>query len=573
MNQIPNELVQQIEQTLSNSGIQESRLVEPLKAVFERCSKEHSDFLPLIREIETYNESHFQIGMDELSGTASYHVINGQLGQKPKRNDKYYSAVSTSMFNVAAAALTSYTVPAQEYSVKYKIKGIRLEETQYPDEVKNTLDTAGNIVCDMFLSRDTNVHDNLYTMYKDYIKYGICAVQDIFIDDKYYMMPMNFRHFIFDVDKLTNKVNIIFHKRAPTYRDQFKVEYDVWVDNPIRYPGLDIPEDMIQQMGGFLPPCLYLRTDSDFKILSTQILEFMPIRIPRFFSIPGYKYGFGYGQELLNETKLLQEYMAKKQQLTLAALDPPLLVNRSLDEFTHVQDGMDEKTFLKKLMEGDTFFTNSIDMGAGTNQPFIMPIRTQDYQEVQTAGELIPTIIETIKDVMMLQQYMLPETPNMTAKEVAVRADQKLQMLTPVITGALHECVEPAIANITKVIMRNPQIQAILAPYNLQLIIDQKTKFNELHDKIEANNLLESLQAIMMAAQIDQTVLDNFDIHAMTRRIAASLGTNQKFIRAMEQVAEIQEQRAKAQKEAQEMQQSGAMLESLTEGNKRAKNQ
>lgn len=452
-----------------------------------------------------------------------------------------------------ASGILSYVVPLPEYNVQYEFMGNIPDEGMTPTPVKKAMVNLGKKVCQMFLDSSSGVHIHLLSAIKDLLRYGQCVIFDRFHNGQYMMQHMDLRDYVFEVDPHTNEVCIIFRKQYA----QTGITYTVWVK---RKEWLFPP-----QSADDVAPYLQLELDERFQIKQAQPMFIMPIRVCRLFSIPNYKFGFGYGQSIINEAHMLQKYADIRAVTAMKSMKPPLEVYSA--NYKDVKDPNTGKTMIQAIMDSDAITRNpNVPMGT----PLAAPILTQDPNAIMGADQYMALIQARVEQTLMVSQYLLPQQPNMSAREVSVRAEQKLQLLTPVMSAVMNECVEPTIANITTHETMSNNLEAlVLNQYRQQLMqqtggminlqLKHQTKFDRLRGLAEYNTGEDALNALMQGAQVSPGVIVGVDVEKLTTDRIKNTGVRQDIIRSDEEKAQI----LQAQQEAAEEQQSQQMMQQV----------
>lgn len=532
--------------------------------IYERCLQEYRKEAAIWDEIQSTTEVRIrQFAPDSVSYVAKNQADSSRFfdinraGSKATLNTNKGSFCNyvESLFNTVASGILSYVVPLPEYNVQYDFVGNIPDERITPTPVKEAMVNLGKKVCQIFLDSNSGVHIHLLSAIKDLIRYGQCIIYDRLNGDDYMMQHMDLRDYVFDTDPFTNEVNIIFRKMYTTGRNN---QYYVWLKR-----GADLfppqgPEDTA--------PYLNLVLDSRFKIKQVQPLFIMPIRVCRLFNIPNYKFGYGYGQSIINEAQIMQKYTDIRAIAAMRAIKPPMEVFTS--NYKDTTDPNTGKTMIEAIMECDAITRNpNVPIG----MPLAAPIITHDPNSVMSTDQYMALIQSRIENTLMVSQYLLPQQPNMSAREVSVRAEQKLQLLTPVMSAVMNECVEPTISNLTTKQMMSQNMSAmILNNYRMQLMqetggmvniqLRHQTKFDRLRGLAEYNTGEDALNALVQGAQIDPNVMIGVDVDKLTTDRIKNTGVRQDVIRSEQEKAEIMAAQQEAQKEQQNQQMVAQVL-------------
>jgi hypothetical protein len=155
----------------------------------------------------------------------------------------------------------------------------------------------------------------------------------------------------------------------------------------------------------------------------------------------------------------------------------------------------------------------------------------------------------------------------MTATEVDVRQEEKLQMLGPVIERLEHELLNPLIGRVYMILQRrglipNPpeelQGKAVKIEYISMLALAQKAS------SMGAINQMMALIAGL--AGLSPEVIDKLDADEVLDQFVKLSAIPAVLIRQDEQVAAIREQRRSQQEQAQAMMQAQALAQAAKSG-------
>lgn len=174
-------------------------------------------------------------------------------------------------------------------------------------------------------------------------------------------------------------------------------------------------------------------------------------------------------------------------------------------------------------------------------------------------------IIEDIFYVPLFQ-VISEVTKQMTAREVNERVGEKLSMFHPIFARMTTELLTPMLRRIFFLLMENGrlpqppastvQIDATGKPIGLAVPEVQYTSKIALAIKAQQLNAFNSmLQVLSGVAQVDPSVMDVVNFEMACRDISRTLGLPNQWLKSVEEVAELREQRAAAQEQAAQMQQ------------------
>lgn len=539
-----------------------AKKTQSLKEIYERCVREYmaeAKVWNIIQDNMSTRKKDFNINRfpdNHYLGNLSREINTDASNKGDKSHAGSYCGTVSTYFDIVAAGIIGYTMPLSEFNIQFKIVGQRPETSPFPEQIKGAIEDLGRLITDLYLAPGASVEMQLTAAAHDLLRYGQCVLYDRFLDNgEYRLQTLDVRDFVFDTDTLTNEVYFIARRRATTGIGTDD-GYDVWLKRSRDlYPG----EDMI------FMPYMRLVLDAHFNETYVEPLPFMPIRVCRLFPIPGYKFAHGYGQDIINEAAFVKTYTHLKTISSKRALTPPLENHDS--EAAKDDEG---KGLMEKLQNCE-LITRSPHIPV--DQPLVVPIVTQNYQEIAVADAYYQSVIQRIQEKMLLSQYMLPEQPNMSAKEVSIRADQKSQLLAPVMSAFSNECIEPSIANITMHnLLRNRPlamaIQEVFAKSGQRTMrLEHKTKFDTLKGFAKYNYGASAMEAVAMGMQMDPSVKHRIDAGGITVSQVANSGISQDLIRSPETAQALAEAEAKAMEQQAQQQQLIQAMQMAAKGN------
>lgn len=260
-----------------------------------------------------------------------------------------------------------------------------------------------------------------------------------------------------------------------------------------------------------------------------------PFITGRWTKSPGEVYGRGCGERGLPETRLvnlMQETMIRSAQKTM---DPPMQAP---------DDG-----FIFPLITRP----GGVNFYRAGSQDRIEPIF--NFSRIDYGFELTNAVQARIREAFYVDQLKLRDGPQMTATEVAERAEQGLRFLGPMMGRQESEFLQSLVIRLYGICERRgmfPDLPEELR--NLKTPI--KVKFTSViamtQRQSEITNIQRTMQNIAPFASADPSVLDVFDGTKAAKYVAKLCGFPQEIIRDEEQIAGIREERAQAEQQARE---------------------
>lgn len=273
-------------------------------------------------------------------------------------------------------------------------------------------------------------------------------------------------------------------------------------------------------------------------IYESGFYEF-PIVDFRWLPEPGRVYGEGPVQKCLADIQSLNE-MAKNELISSQqAIDPPLLVANA------------------GVMNRPNTNPGSVNIGGmtPTGQKLIEPLFTG--QRLDFATNVLEAKRNQVKESMYINLFaLLVKNPEMSATEAMIRANEKGELLGPAgarIQQGLSGNVERELGLLSRkgLYARGSAYTPPRSLVGRNAAAQFEGPLSRLRRTKEAEGTVRTLQVMAPLAQVDQTVVDNFDSDAMARGLGEVFGMPSKFIRPKDAVDAKRAQRAQQQQYAQ----------------------
>jgi hypothetical protein len=274
----------------------------------------------------------------------------------------------------------------------------------------------------------------------------------------------------------------------------------------------------------------------------------VPFLMPRWTVVANGIYGVGPGHNALGNCMQLQKIEKINCRLLEHRSDPALIVPSSVGKVNRLPG--------KETLVPDNLINGIRPLYEATGD------RGEVMQTIQYKQQQIGAAFYNDLFVMLAQQ----DNPQMTAREVAERHEEKLLMLSPVLEQMHNEVLAPLTRRAFEICYRN----GLLPPLPEELRGQEesiKAEFISLlaqAQKAVGTNAMEKTLAIagnLMGASPD--VMDNLDLDAAIRAHAQMSGTPETIMRDEQEVQKMREQRAQQMQQEQQMQQAAAMAKPL----------
>lgn len=341
--------------------------------------------------------------------------------------------------------------------------------------------------------------------------------------------------------------------------------------------GEDVVSDAVRNayraknLKDYFPVTMLIEKNADYKPDSNALLNFryrsyyfedaqtdvflkvsgyheVPFLMPRWTVIANGIYGVGPGHNALGNCMQLQKIEKINMRLLEHRSDPALIVPSSVGKVNRLPG--------KETLVPDSMINGIRPLYEATGD------RGEVMQTIQYKQQQIGAAFYNDLFVMLAQQ----DNPQMTAREVAERHEEKLLMLSPVLEQMHNEVLAPLTRRAFEICYRN----GLLPPLPEELKGQEesiKAEFISLlaqAQKAVGTNAMEKTLAIagnLMGASPE--IMDNLDLDAAIREHAQMSGTPETIMRDEQDVQKMRQQRAQQMQQEQQMQQAAAMAKPL----------
>lgn len=287
---------------------------------------------------------------------------------------------------------------------------------------------------------------------------------------------------------------------------------------------------------------------TDRKMVRRGSFAEMPFQVPRWSTAAGEVYGRSPAMLALADVKMLNQMARTTIEAAHKAVNPPLIA---------FDDGVYRPM---RLYPGSVNFGGVNQDGRALVQPLFTGSRVDIGLEMEEQRR------GAIREAFYFSLMQMVGRADMTATEVMARQEEKLRLLGPHLGRLQAEFLDPLIERVFAVMERNralPEPPAELEGY--RLTIDYVSPLAKAQKASDGQAMLRALESIAPLAQIDPTVVDNFDPDVLARRLAEAWGAPAAILRGPDEVAELRRQRAAAQAAQQQM----AMLQQAAQAAER----
>lgn len=282
------------------------------------------------------------------------------------------------------------------------------------------------------------------------------------------------------------------------------------------------------------------------KFLSVSGYDLFPVQCPRWTVVHGDTYGYGPGSEALCDVRGLMKMASSRLTAVNKKVEPPLQVHESL-----------RGSGVKVLPNGITYVD---DMSNKVVPLYPVDINLADLRD------LISEAKADINSAMFVDLFMMlaaNDNPQMTAREIIERHEEKMTNLGPVLEQLTGEFHTPAIEQLFEIMKDND-----LLPDTPEEVEGQELKIEYVSILAQAQQMmgLKPLEQVLSfagsAAGIFPEVRDNIDIDQAIRSYSDMVGAQTKILRDPDVVEKMRAERQQALEEKEQAAQIIQMAQS-----------
>jgi hypothetical protein len=290
--------------------------------------------------------------------------------------------------------------------------------------------------------------------------------------------------------------------------------------------------------------------------LSVRGYHEFPVLIPRWEPVGSDYYGYGPGWLALGESRTLQEIRRDYLIAQKKNIDPPVVFP------------MGARADRPQLYPGAVNYASDPDNIA---RP-IYQVQLDIAGQLQAMADSRNQINQEFYADLFMMIAAIEDNRRMTATEVDVRQEEKLQMLGPVIERLEHELLNPLIGRVYMILQRRGLIPAPpeeLAGRNVNIEYISMLALAQKASAMGSVNQLMSLVAGL--AGMAPEVIDKLDVDEVLDQFVKLTAVPAALIRPDDQVAEIRMQRQQQQEQARAMMEASQIAQTVKQGTAAAK--
>ncbi len=474
-----------------------------------------------------------------------------------KRTEKVFDATAGLALERFAAAMESMLTPRTMRWHKLKVRNPAISDNKaiqaYLDEVTNILFQVRYNPKANFASQ---VHEN-------YMSLGAFGTGAIFIDDvigtgiRYRSIHLSEVYFCENYAGIIDKVHRKFEMTARQAAQRWGVDrlpekvraaLEKQPETKFEFIHCVKPnEDMMpgrRDYRGMPYVSYYISTDGK-SVISEGGFRTMPYAVSRYVTAPKEIYGRSPAMTVLPEIKMINEMSKTVIRAAHKIVDPPLLLQ---------EDG---------VLQAFNARPGALNFG-GVNErgeQMVQPLQTG--ARVDIGMDMMEQRRKVINDAFLITLFqILVESPNMTATEAMLRAQEKGALLAPTMGRQQSEMLGPMIERELDILATAgvlPPMPDELAEMGGDVEIEYVSPLNRAQRAEEGVAILRTLESVTPLAQIDPSVMMIFNPEMIARELSEINGVPAKVLRSREEIEQMKMEQAQMA-EAQQLLQAAPVV-------------
>jgi hypothetical protein len=292
-----------------------------------------------------------------------------------------------------------------------------------------------------------------------------------------------------------------------------------------------------------------LTSNDENKLLRDSGFNRFPILAPRWVVDGGDVYGTSPGMEALGDIRQLQQQQLRKGQAIDYQVKPPLQVPSSLKN----RDVEGYPGGISYYEPGMTLPFDQITPNGGIRSAFEVTLDLSHLLvDMQDCRQRINAAMYVDLFLMLAN---ISDTTMRTAAEIAVRHEEKLTMLGPVISRLHNEALQPLIDMMFDEMWNQGKLPP--PPDELlgqDLTVEFVSILAQAQQQIGSTNMDRFMGNVMAVSQVRPDVLDKINFDKWVDRYSRRLGVDAELIQPDERVLAVRQARAAAQAAQEQVQ-------------------
>lgn len=498
--------------------------VERLKERFKKLDSDRSDKLTTFQEIAEY----FQPEKADFFGSS----------RDAEDRLKIFDSTPEEVLQNLAAALHSFlTSPVHTW---FSL-GLVVNAEDASDEVKEWIDLVVSLMMAKFNSEEGGFQSAVHELWLDLPAFGIAV---FFVDERdgirFKCFPLS--EFCFS-ENSKGVIDVIFRSFEMTAAQMFEVWKDK-VSSEVKKTLEEHPDKKFKIIHAVEPRLdfkpgskkskelpfrsIYFE-DATNKILIESGYEECPYMVPRWGKSSGQVWGRGPGHKALPDVRVLNELSRSEMIAVDKASDPAVALPH--DAFiTDFESGGGALNYHRAT--GD-IREKILEMGSNADLKAIEAsiIRKQD----------------AIKRMFLNHKLQMVGGPQKTAEEVREIVKQNMTILGPVAGRLQSEFLAPLVNRVFNIMLRNGELPPPPEELKGQIVkVQYVSPISRAQKQTDADAVRDAFNFLAPFAQVDPSIMKNFDLHAMARDTQELFGYKAKYLKSPDQIKK-EDQAAQAQ--------------------------
>lgn len=506
----------------------------------------------------------------ELATNFSPRRSRFSAGERNKGNRRNNLINNTPLFArrvLRSGMMTGITSPARPW---FRLEPPDAEMGTYAP-VRSWLDAVETLMYRVFAA--SNLYKSLPTVYNDLGVFGTAAM----IEEEDFEDVARFTNFVTG----EYMVGVNGYGRVDTFGRDFELNVEQVVSrygltnasstvknnwdngnyrNSVSLRHVVEPADRYSGDGMSLPPEMKYRSvvwdvsGEHDRFLSVKGYREFPVFAPRWEANAGDSYGFSPGMDALGDAKALQVQEKEKGKAVAKQVAPPLLLPSSLQD------------------SAVSTLPGAVNFDDDPNK-----VARAFYQVNASVSDLRADMSETeerINRAFYVDLFLMISSTDMTPSptDVAIRQEEKLIQLGPVLENVHDELLDPLIDRTFNMIMRAARpgwmgAGPMLLPPPPPELSESEVRVEYISILAQAQKLVDTSSIERFAgfvgnvAQLRPEILDKLNPDKMADKMAEDLGVPPDVVNADDEVAAIRQQRAEAEQGAALQAQAAAAVD------------
>jgi len=422
-------------------------------------------------------------------------------------------------------------------------------------EVKQYLDTASNILFEIFNNPDTNFQSQNHELFLDLLAYGTACMYVDWVKDRGMRFKAIHLSEIYIAEDMTGHIDTVFREFEFTARQAAQF----WGKNSL---SLEIQKSLLEEPDKKFTFIHCVKPNEDFEPGSMKVTKLpfasiylerdsrhlvekrgyheMPYLVPRWNKLVGETYGQSPAWNALPDIRMVNKIAETTIKAYELSVNPPIMM---------ADDGV--MLPLQTRPGGVNF--GAID--PVTLRPRMQPFNSgADPRAGENAEEQKR---KAIRDAYFIDPLLNDTRKNMTATEVLQRQEEKLRLIGPQIGRIQSEYLSPLIIRVYGIAQREgllPQLDDQLADIveSGGLEIEYTAPLARTQRSQEPVAIQRTLELFTPLVQINPNLLDILDMDEAFRLVADINGVPSNILRSrleMQQIQQAQQQQAQQQQQ------------------------